>query len=258
VKPFLKWVGGKYKYLSFILPRLPKTKNRLVEPFVGAGAVFINVDYEEYLLCDLNQDLINFYINLQERKNGFIYECWKFFDKKYNNKETYNELRTEFNSNRDPAFFLYLNRHCFNGLCRYNKKNQFNVPFGKYKNPYFPRKEMEYFINFKADKCIFKCQDFEETFKEVKETDVCYIDPPYISVSKTANFTSYTSSGFDLTKQKKLAELSKNSKASVFASNADVPLIYELYKGCEILTYSANRNISCKNRGKIKEVLIIC
>ena len=144
-KPFLKWAGGKTRVLKHILPLLPKGK-RLVEPFCGSGSVFLNTNYEEYLVSDINPDLINIYNFLKEENKDFIEYCKSFFTSNNNTQERYTELRDLFNSTKDirikSALFIYLNRHGFNGLCRYNSTGGFNVPFGRYTKPYFPEKEM--------------------------------------------------------------------------------------------------------------------
>lgn len=147
-KPFLKWAGSKRKSIDFIKENLGISHNRLVEPFVGSGAIFLNTDYDEYLLCDLNKDLINLYNILIDNGHKFIDVCSSFFTGEYNNEEDYYKFREHFNNTENVEYksilFLYLNRHCFNGLCRYNKSGKFNVPFGRYKKPYF--QEMSYYL----------------------------------------------------------------------------------------------------------------
>ncbi len=121
----------------------------MIEPFVGAGSVFLNTDYDHYLLADINPDLINLYNHLKDEPQRFIEDARALFQPEYNKKEVYLALRVEFNQCTDTyrrsLLFLYMNRHGFNGLCRYNKKGGFNVPFGSYKKPYFPEKEMVFF-----------------------------------------------------------------------------------------------------------------
>ena len=148
IRPFLKWPGGKYRLLPRIRKALQPGK-RLVEPFVGSGAVFLNTDYDTYLLADANPDLIGLYRQLLEEGPSFIRYCRRFFDGRHNNGENYYAYRDEFNETRNArrksALFLYLNRHGYNGLCRYNGKGGFNTPFGRYDKPYFPEKEMQAF-----------------------------------------------------------------------------------------------------------------
>ena len=148
MKPFLKWAGNKYQIVERIKEQLPPGK-RLIEPFVGSGAVFVNTTYDAYLLADANGDLIQLYQHLQAEGDEFIAYAQQFFVAKTNTKEQFYHFRTEFNRTDDTryksALFVYMNKHCFNGLCRYNQKGEYNVPFGRYKKPYFPEKELRFF-----------------------------------------------------------------------------------------------------------------
>ena len=159
MKSFLKWAGGKSKVVSELKPLLRGGK-RLVEPFVGSGALFLDSDYEEYLLCDTNSDLINLYLNLQKKGEELIKKTEMLFLPQNNTSDRYYEFRARFNalSGDDiekSALFIYLNRHAFNGLCRYNSRGFFNVPFGRYKNPECPEEKMRDFAE-KSQKAEFK------------------------------------------------------------------------------------------------------
>ena len=160
-RAFLKWAGGKYSLSDVINKMLPKGE-RLIEPFVGAGSIFLNSDYKEYLLNDINQDLINLYQILKEQPDAFIEDARQFFTEKHNQADVYYQHRKEFNESDDRYFrslmFLYMNRHGYNGLCRYNKSGGFNVPFGKYKKPYFPEQELNFFAD-KAQSATFVCKE---------------------------------------------------------------------------------------------------
>ncbi|MCX8578930.1 Dam family site-specific DNA-(adenine-N6)-methyltransferase, partial [Gilliamella sp. B2717] len=150
-KSFLKWVGGKSRIIDQLLPHLPVSNSlRLVEPFVGAGNVFVNTNYNRYLLSDKNSDLINVYVWLKNDLTMLINATKKLFD----NDVDFYQIRTQFNcqlfmpsSLERAAAFVYLNRHCFNGICRYNQRGEFNVPSGKYKRVYFPQDELIAFSN---------------------------------------------------------------------------------------------------------------
>ncbi len=135
-RAFLKWAGGKYSLSDVISKMLPES-DRLIEPFVGAGSIFLNSDFDHYLLNDINQDLINLYKILQHSSQRYIDDVMKLFSPENNTPEAYYQFRKEFNESEDPYFrslmFLYLNRHGYNGLCRYNKSGGYNVPFGKNK-----------------------------------------------------------------------------------------------------------------------------
>jgi DNA adenine methylase len=208
-RPFLKWAGNKYRIIERIRRHLPPGK-RLIEPFAGSAAVFLNTDFQRYLVADSNADLIDLYVMLKKNGDQFIDQARRLFGSRYNNPETYYRRREEFNSCRDTerkaALFVYLNRHGYNGLCRYSAKGNFNVPFGRYKLPYFPEKEMLFF-HHKARHASFKHRDFEQIFKSAKQGDVIYCDPPYVPLSESANFTSYSAGGFDLERQQQLADI---------------------------------------------------
>ena len=139
-RPFLKWAGSKYNCLKEVLSALPKGR-RLIEPFTGSGVVFMNTSYSSYLLAESNRDLIQLFTALQNQGESFITYCQDYFKPEKNDKELYYQMRDRFNSlphsSERSALFLYLNRHGYNGLCRYNSKGIYNVPFGLYKKPYF-------------------------------------------------------------------------------------------------------------------------
>ncbi|QIR13328.1 Dam family site-specific DNA-(adenine-N6)-methyltransferase [Shewanella aestuarii] len=264
-RAFLKWAGGKFKLVDELSKHLPEGQ-RLVEPFVGAGSVFLNTDYEEYLLCDINQDLINLYQIVQQKPQAYINAVKALFVPEMNQKEAYYKIREQFNLSRDPfersVFFLYLNRHGFNGLCRYNRNGGFNVPFGSYKKPYFPEQEILHFSQ-KAQKATFKCISYEAAFDLAVDGDVIYCDPPYAPLSTTASFTTYAGPGFSLDDQALLARYSRQSahkrNIPVLISNHDIPLTRELYRGAKLATIAVQRNISQKgsSRNKVDEIMAL-
>ena len=163
--------------------------------------VFLNTRYPDYLLNDINPDLVNLYRILQTSAQQYIRDARPLFLPVNNQADRYYALREEFNLSTDPyhrsLLFLYLNRHGYNGLCRYNLSGKFNVPFGRYKQPYFPEQELLRFAQ-KAQGVTFTCKPFAEIFGMAREGDVIYCDPPYAPVSRTANFTSYASNGFSM------------------------------------------------------------
>jgi len=245
-RAFLKWAGGKFALTEQINQRLPQGK-RLIEPFVGAGSVFLNSDFDEYLLNDINPDLIEMYNIIKRKPKQFIADAKHYFQDRYNNDTAFYQLRDEFNNSSDlyqrALLFLYMNRHCYNGLCRYNKKGVFNVPFGRYKKPYFPEKELLFFAQ-KAKKATFTCKPYQKLFQYLRDDDVLYCDPPYVPLSKSASFTSYASDGFTLEDQANLAELAKQSKCSVLLSNHDTILTQELYRDALCDKVQVSRSIS--------------
>ncbi|AEF04746.1 DNA adenine methylase Dam [Alteromonas sp. 76-1] len=249
-RAFLKWAGGKYSLVEHIQARLPQA-NKLIEPFVGAGSVFLNTQYKRYLLNDINPDLINLYNFLKVQPDAIIHDARSFFNGERNDEKMYYALREEFNATEDEYYrailFLYLNRHGYNGLCRYSLAGRFNVPFGRYKKPYFPEHEMFVFAE-KAQKATFTCLPFEKVFTRARRGNVIYCDPPYAPISKTAAFTSYAARSFGQDAQEKLAELAMRSAKKrgipVLVSNHDLPLTRSLYKGADFSMLSVKRSIS--------------
>ena len=264
-RAFLKWAGGKFKLVDAIVRHLP-AGNRLVEPFVGAGSVFLNTDYDNYLLCDINRDLIEMYRIIQRDPEHFIGLAGELFIDANNDSDFYYETRQRFNAATDSLDralgFLYLNRHGFNGLCRYNRKGAFNVPFGSYKKPYFPEKEIRGFSE-KAQKAEFVCIGYEQAFDMLTDGDVVYCDPPYAPLSTTASFTTYVGAGFSLDDQAILARRSRHTAQErgipVVISNHDIPLTRELYRGAKLEVISVQRNISQKgaSRKKVDELIAL-
>lgn len=265
-KPFLKWPGGKYRLTNRINKKLGQGE-RLVEPFVGSGAVFLNTDYQHYLLADTNRDLINLYQHLQSEGDEFIRYCKSFFIKANNVEEKYYAFRQEFNASNDSrlksALFLYLNRHCYNGLCRYNAKGEFNTPFGRYLRPYFPDAEMLVFFH-KAQQAEFICAGFSDTMQLVTKQDIVYCDPPYIPLSKTANFTDYAAGGFNWQDQIALTDWASKLSAEgiqVVISNHNTPGARELYleAGATMEKFKVRRTISCNTdkRDLVGELLAV-
>ncbi|MCX7115462.1 MAG: Dam family site-specific DNA-(adenine-N6)-methyltransferase [Gammaproteobacteria bacterium] len=253
-KPFLKWAGGKYRLLNIILKHLPK-QARLVEPFGGSGAVFLNADNPFFLIAEKNPHLIQLYQQVQQEGESFIDYCATFFNPQTNQSHVYYQKRQEFNACLEPreraALFLYLNRHGYNGLCRYNSSGIFNVPFGRYDRPYFPQLEMQHFYK-KSQQATFVHQDFRETFAALKPHDVIYCDPPYASLSPTAYFSNYTGHGFNDQDQQHLAELARHAQSQghcVIISNHDTPQTRQYYEHSMIEHFEVQRIISCKVTG---------
>ena len=180
-RAFLKWAGGKYPLLDDIKKHLPQG-DCLIEPFVGAGSVFLNTDFSRYILADINSDLIDLYNIVKLQTDEYVAAAREMFTPENNVAEQYYLFRDEFNQSQEPlrraVLFLYLNRHGYNGLCRYNLRGEFNVPFGRYKKPYFPEAELYHFAE-KAQHAEFHCESYEECMKRADHRSVVYCDPPY-------------------------------------------------------------------------------
>ncbi len=268
VRPFLKWPGGKFR----LVPTLKKhlVENRyLVEPFAGAGALFLNTHHPEILINDINPDLINIYRQLQQTGSDFIDEAKAYFQKKFNRSKTYYQLRARFNRSKKPLeralLFLYLNRHGYNGLCRYNLKGLYNVPFGAYAAPYFPQEELM-ICHARLQQVTLHCENYTAFLNRLLERDlsqmVIYCDPPYAPLSKTASFTGYAANKFTLEDQQQLATFAKQlakKGAVVLISNHDTPFTRSIYKGAKLKKIEVSRTISCHGgtRSKVSE-LIAC
>lgn len=258
-RPFLKWAGGKYSLLPE-LDRLIPAGKRLIEPFVGSGSVFLNSDkHERFLLADINADLINLYQMLAVVPDSVIAEAMKAF-RHLNDVENYTVIREAFNAQKlnateRAAAFLYLNRHCFNGLMRYNLDGFFNVGWGKYKAPYFPEKELMAFRK-KSSACVFMNAGFERTLRLAGDGDVVYCDPPYEPMPGTAGFTSYASGGFSWDSQVALAEscvAAHQRGAKVFISNSTAPRVIELYEQHGFTLHRVNARRSISSKGSTRE-----
>jgi DNA adenine methylase len=265
MKPFLKWAGNKYQIVERIKEVLPPGQ-RLIEPFVGSGAVFMNTDYPGYVLADANADLISLYKHLREAGQNFIEYCRSFFTLEGNTPDIYYTHRARFNATNDSvekaALFVYLNKHGYNGLCRYNSRGQFNVPFGRNLKPYFPETEMQFCYRRLQD-VIVLIRDFANVMEDAAFGDVVYCDPTYVPLSATAHFTSYNAYGFGEKDQQKLVDMAEklaDRGIPVIISNHDTIYTRRIYEHAQKQIYfEVKRNISCDgaNRNKVGEILAI-
>jgi len=263
-KSILKWAGGKYKLLDYILPDLKGKK--LFDVFGGSGVVSINSTNEEIVYNDINPDLVNLFVDISSE--NFLEILQETFSK--NSKEKYLALREEFNniekSLRKSVLFLYLNKSCFNGLCRYNSKGKFNVPPGdKLESKEVQIDLIKDFQNIIKEKNIkFENKPFEKLLKEVNKNDVVYMDPPYLpSDEYETSFNSYSKNGFTINEHKKIvseAERLQEKGTNVIISNTYTEQTIDLYKNAtEIKILEVRRSISQKSDGRkiVKEVLAI-
>ncbi|MEY8770289.1 DNA adenine methylase [Erwinia sp. ACCC 02193] len=242
-KTILKWAGSKAGVMPALSLHLPQG-DRLVEPFAGSCAVMMNTDFPAYLVVDVNPDLINMYRQIKEITNPFIVTAMKLFID--NEKaEDYYRIREEFNSCpsltllQRATYFLYLNRNGYRGLCRYNRKGEFNIPYGNYKKPYFPMAEIEAFAE-RAQRAEFICADFRETLGMVKTGDVVYCDPPYHGA-----FTDYHTGGFSEDDQHSLAciLLGISEQNPVAVSNSDTLFTRSIFRAFDITRINVARSV---------------
>ena len=273
IKPYLKWAGGKRQLLSEIKEHLPKNiKNcTYYEPFLGAGAVFFDLQPKKAIINDFNEQLIITYNVIKENVEELI-ELLKAY-KKRNDEEYYYEIR---NMDRDESKFnrltniekaarlIFLNKTCFNGLYRVNSQGLFNVPYGKYKNPSICEDIILHQINIYLNSNQIKIlnKDFEYAVSTASKNSFIYFDPPYHSPDKT-NFTGYQADGFGEDEQERLRNVilkMTNKGVKCLLSNSDTEYIRELYNfDCfEIISVQAKRAINSDStgRGNVNEVLI--
>lgn len=265
--PF-QWAGGKGKVLHHLLPVLHEHRqDGFCEPFVGACNVSLNFDAGYYIWNDLNKDLIRTYELLVRSPKLYKEVCEYFFqkgfDEYYELRDTFNELTLEGNASdmTRVALFQYLNKHGFNGLCRYNKSGKFNVPVGTSTKPkQVPVEQIENFFSRFANAIIStSCFGFEEVFERTDNCDslLIYNDPPYVSLTSDFN---YTGEGFTWDQQVLLKQLSRQSKHTAIISNHWTPLTEQLYNDAdEIHVFDVQRTISCKGseRKKVQECIVV-
>jgi DNA adenine methylase len=243
--PFIKWAGGKSRLISQIKKFIPKEFNNYFEPFVGSGALFFyivrsfRIKRDCYAhLSDINSELINVYKTIKDNLTDLIKEL-QYNEIEYNKdpKRFYYKLREEnyrFNHIQKAARFITLNKTCYNGLYRVNKKGLFNVPIGNYINPKICDFENLTKVNkiLNLTNTILETYDYQYITTKIKENDFIYFDPPYHPVNDTSNFTNYTCHGFDYNQQKRLAnffyELDKR-KCKILLSNSDTSFVRDLY-----------------------------
>lgn len=207
IKPPIKWAGGKTQLLSQLRPLYPKRFNLYLEPFVGGGAVFFDLQPDNALLLDSNFELINFYQVVKDNPS----ELLKDLEGHRNEKDYYYEVRsldpTQMGSIERASRFLFMNKTCFNGLWRVNKKGKFNVPFGRYKKPNFWDRENLYMVSVALQNTEVICSDFSSVLEYATPGSFVYLDPPYHPLSETSNFTSYTKDSFGKEEQRPVKEL---------------------------------------------------
>ncbi len=289
-KPFLKWAGGKGQLLKEIERYYPFAEGSITkyaEPFVGGGAVLFDIlskyDLREIYISDINAELINSYRIIRDDIDKLI----KVLDKMQSEfipldtdsrKSYYNEKRERFNNlkvngNDDiniekAALMIFLNKTCFNGLFRVNKKGLFNVPMGAYKNPMICDEKNLRAVSEKLQKVTIVCGDYREAANFIDENTFVYFDPPYRPITNTASFTAYTENLFNDEEQIELArfvdDMHKKGAKIVISnsdpknSNTEDNFFDNIYSAHKIKRVEASRMINCNSeaRGKIKELLI--
>lgn len=288
-KPFLKWAGGKTQLITNIEKSLPKGKINsnftYIEPFVGSGAVLFWMlnnfpNMGKAVINDINEDLINTYKIIASEPKQLI-ALLDTFQREYhaleNNleekKEYYYQKRSLYNTRSQSnivqaALFIFLNRTCFNGLYRVNKKNEFNVPIGSYKKPMICDAENLIAVSKALQKVEILCGDYEQTLDYVTENTLFYFDPPYKPLSNTSSFNSYAKDEFNDTEQIRLRDFCHKldvlnhtwilSNSDVKGKNINDNFFDDLYANFNIQRVEAKRSINAnpQKRGKLTELLI--
>ena len=269
MKPIIKWVGGKHGNLEHIKKLLPPTYNKYYEPFLGGGAVLLDLGPEEAVVNDINPELINMYLQVRDNVEEVIKYLssldWTHEHSGEDPKEVYYAIRGLFNNHlgdkavEQAARFIYLNKHCFNGLYRVNSKGEFNVPFnGKLTGASFHPEHLRE-VSRQLQRVDFKCGDFEQSVKSIAPKDFIFIDSPYAPLTPTS-FVDYTKEGFAYEDHVRLSEFYKElSDYGVYCmlTNHDTELIRDLYRGFNFTEVDVRRSINRNGDGrKGKEVII--
>jgi len=261
VSPILKWAGGKTRLMSELISRLPESWEGYYEPFVGGGALFFRMGPTPARISDLNMELVNVYTVTRDRVNALIAALQGL---EYD-RDTYYGMRGLDPESLDPvaraARMIYLNRTCFNGLYRVNRRGQFNVPMGRYRDPVICQTERLLKASARLQQADIVHAGYADAVSDASEGDFIYFDPPYQPLTSTANFTSYTAGAFDEDDQATLAktftELGERG-VKCMLSNSDTPLIRELYSEHHIDQVMAPRAISrtASGRTAVAEVIV--
>lgn len=285
VKPFLKWVGGKSQLLNNIRSKYPIEVNSYCEPFVGGGAVLLDIISTKHpksvLINDINSELINAYVQVQSNVNAVINELsklqieyWQLSTderKEYylTKREQFNRIKsTTGNQLQESVLFIFLNKTCFNGLYRVNKKGLFNVPVGAYKQPLICDEGNLMAVNRLLQGVTIQCGDFSQCLDFIQQDTFVYLDPPYRPLSETSSFTSYSNQPFNDNEQIRLSQFIDKATslgAKIVLSNSDPKnanandnFFDTLYSAYSIQRVFAKRMINCKgnSRGNVSELLI--
>ena len=269
IPTFIKWLGGKRRLITQIDPFLPDKVEGYYEPFLGGGSMFFYIKQKYNLkfcmISDINEDLIKTYKAVRDNPKELLKNL-KYFKKK-NSKEFYYKTRKLFNLGyfkdvKRSAVFIYLNKTCFNGVYRVNKKNEFNVPYGNYKSREVYNTKDIMLASKLLQSTIIKKQDYWGIIKNVKNNDLVYLDPCYDPLKRTS-FVQYTPNKFSLEDRNRLFLFMKRLKskgAKLILSNNNIPEVRELYKSekftINIVETCRTINSNILDRGKISEVLI--
>ena len=267
-RPFLKWAGGKGRLLTQLLPMLPHGVEHLrhVEPFAGGAAMYFARRPPRALLSDCNAALIRTFEAVRDHVDHVIDRLRDLSER--HQPQHYYRVRARYNAHRETlsladhaAYFIYLNKTCFNGLHRVNRKGEFNVPIGRYRNPAIADEATLRAASSSLAGATLMHNNFEHLLQSARPGDFIYMDPPYQPLSTTANFTSYDRGGFSPDDQARLSDVFAvldRRGCRLMLSNSDVPLIRHLYRHFRLNTVLAPRaiNSNAAARGHIAEIVV--
>lgn len=261
VKPILKWAGGKTQLLDKLLEEVPQSFGNYIEPFFGGGALFFAIQPKQAIISDNNPELINLYREIAANPSKVIEALQEY----KNEKELFYEVRAQKWENMQPyeaaARTIFLNRTCFNGLYRVNKKGGFNVPYGNYKNPLICNQENIYKASEALKEAKIICGDYRTILRKYAQTgDFVYLDPPYVPVSKNSDFKRYTKEQFSIGDHRDLVDIVdylNGIGCKVLITNSDTPIVRELYKHFNVKSIETKRHISCKGDSRRGKDLIV-
>ena len=260
-RPILKWAGGKSQLLEELRSRFPKKFNKFIEPFFGGGALFFDTLPEDAVIADLNPELVNLYKCI---KRDYL-EVEEYLVTFKNDEKFFYKMRSLLFEDLEPAYAaartIYLNRTCYNGLYRVNRSGQFNVPFGRYKNPAICQHESLKSAAKALAKTTIVLGDYKAVLKKyAKSGDFVFLDPPYLPVSEYADFKRYTKEQFYEEDHRELAaEVKRLQKLGchVVLTNSNHPLVHELYEEFDIEIINTRRNISSRSSTRVGEDVIV-
>lgn len=260
-KPILKWAGGKTQMLGELMPRVPKTYGRYIEPFFGGGALFFSLKPENAIIADSNPELINMYLQVAHHVDDVI-ECLQKYE---NTSEMFYEVRSldwqTLPKAEAAARTIYLNKTCFNGLYRVNRSGQFNTPFGKYKNPKICDIDALRLASEALRKADILCGDYILVLEHYAQPgDFVFLDPPYLPISENSDFKRYTKEQFyedDHVELAKMIGTLHERGCYVILTNSNHPLVHQLYEQYKIEVIQTKRHISCHGDTRKGEDVIV-
>lgn len=262
-RPFLKWVGGKRQIIASLLERVPQLgKGTYHEPFVGGGALFFALRPAKAILSDTNQRLVRTYVGVRDHVDEVVKLLKRYpHDPVFFQKMRERDIDAESDA-QVAAWMIYLNKTGYNGLYRVNSRNRFNVPFGRYVKPTICDEPNLRACSAALQGVKIEHEDFAGVLKRARKGDFVYFDPPYVPLSATSYFTSYTADGFGPEQQVRLRDVAKQLKGKgikVLLSNSSAGFVREIYADHFAMEeVEASRNVNCRGdgRGRILELVI--